>query len=31
MASAVYERAFSPSERAEFADLTAKLGAKVLG
>jgi hypothetical protein len=31
MASAVYERAFSPPERAEFADLTAKLGARVLG
>jgi Helix-turn-helix family len=31
LATAVYERAFSPLERAEFADLVAKLGARVLG
>jgi hypothetical protein len=31
LATAAYQRAFSPSERAEFADLVAKLGAEVLG
>ncbi len=31
LAIAVFERAFSPSERAEFADLVAKLGNTVLG
>jgi hypothetical protein len=31
LAAAVYERALSPSERAEFADLVAKLGTRVLG
>jgi hypothetical protein len=31
LAAAVYERALSPSERADFADLVGALGARVLG